>query len=500
MTDTRPTPTTPTHAAVDQTTTVPSFADLGVPAALTRLLAEGGVTQPFPIQAATLPDSLAGRDVLGRGRTGSGKTLAFALPVLTRLANSGTTRQPKRPRALILAPTRELALQIETALAPLAQALNLRTMSIFGGVGQNPQVQKLSRGVDVVVACPGRLEDLIAQGHARLDAVEITVLDEADHMADLGFLPGVKRIMDKTPEHGQRMLFSATLDNGIDVLVRRYLTNPVTHSVDSEQSPVGTMDHHVFHVTAADRLPVLVDLTSAPGRTIVFTRTKYRAKTLTKQLISSGVPAVEMHGNLSQNVRVRNLAAFSEGRAVALVATDIAARGIHVDEVTLVIHADPPTEHKAYLHRSGRTARAGNEGTVVTIATEAERREVSQLTRKAGITPTVTSVRSGHGLLTELAPGERTTLSAEEITAALAFPEPAQGGGGQRRSGGGTGGGANRSGRRSGGGSGGGSNRGAGGSSGGRSRAGSGARGSAGGQRSAGGSGGQRRSGASRSR
>ena len=500
MTDTRPTPTTPTHAAVDQTTTVPSFADLGVPAALTRLLAEGGVTQPFPIQAATLPDSLAGRDVLGRGRTGSGKTLAFALPVLTRLANSGTTRQPKRPRALILAPTRELALQIETALAPLAQALNLRTMSIFGGVGQNPQVQKLSRGVDVVVACPGRLEDLIAQGHARLDAVEITVLDEADHMADLGFLPGVKRIMDKTPEDGQRMLFSATLDNGIDVLVRRYLTNPVTHSVDSEQSPVGTMDHHVFHVTAADRLPVLVDLTSAPGRTIVFTRTKYRAKTLTKQLISSGVPAVEMHGNLSQNVRVRNLAAFSEGRAVALVATDIAARGIHVDEVTLVIHADPPTEHKAYLHRSGRTARAGNEGTVVTIATEAERREVSQLTRKAGITPTVTSVRSGHGLLTELAPGERTTLSAEEITAALAFPEPAQGGGGQRRSGGGTGGGANRSGRRSGGGSGGGSNRGAGGSSGGRSRAGSGARGSAGGQRSAGGSGGQRRSGASRSR
>ena len=500
MTDTRPTPTTPTHASVDQTTTVPSFADLGVPAALTRLLAEGGVTQPFPIQAATLPDSLAGRDVLGRGRTGSGKTQAFALPVLTRLANSGTTRQPKRPRALILAPTRELALQIETALAPLAQALNLRTMSIFGGVGQNPQVQKLSRGVDVVVACPGRLEDLIAQGHARLDAVEITVLDEADHMADLGFLPGVKRIMDKTPEDGQRMLFSATLDNGIDVLVRRYLTNPVTHSVDSEQSPVGTMDHHVFHVTAADRLPVLVDLTSAPGRTIVFTRTKYRAKTLTKQLISSGVPAVEMHGNLSQNVRVRNLAAFSEGRAVALVATDIAARGIHVDEVTLVIHADPPTEHKAYLHRSGRTARAGNEGTVVTIATEAERREVSQLTRKAGITPTVTSVRSGHGLLTELAPGERTTLSAEEITAALAFPEPAQGGGGQRRSGGGTGGGANRSGRRSGGGSGGGSNRGAGGSSGGRSRAGSGARGSAGGQRSAGGSGGQRRSGASRSR
>ena len=502
MTDTRPTPTAPADASVDETATGPSFAELGVPAALTRLLAEDGVSSPFPIQAATLPDSLAGRDVLGRGRTGSGKTLAFALPVLTRLSQSGSTRQPKRPRALILAPTRELALQIETALKPLAEALDLRTMSIFGGVGQNPQVTKLSRGVDIVVACPGRLEDLIAQGHARLDAVEITVLDEADHMADLGFLPGVKRIMDKTPEDGQRMLFSATLDNGIDVLVRRYLTNPVTHSVDSEQSPVGTMDHHVFHVTAADRLPVLVDLTSAPGRTIVFTRTKYRAKTLTKQLISSGVPAVEMHGNLSQNVRVRNLAAFSEGRAVALVATDIAARGIHVDEVTLVIHADPPTEHKAYLHRSGRTARAGNEGTVVTIATEAERREVSQLTRKAGINPTVTVVRAGDRILAELAPGDRTVLSPEEITAALAFPEPsAGGGGGQRRSssGGAGGGGANRSGRRSGGG--GGAGRGA-GSGGGRSRSGSGARGaSAGGQRSASSSGGgQRRSGASRSR
>ena len=502
MTDTRPTPTAPADESVDESATGPSFAELGVPAALTRLLAEGGVTSPFPIQAATLPDSLAGRDVLGRGRTGSGKTLAFALPVLTRLSQSGTSRQPKRPRALILAPTRELALQIEMALKPLAEALDLRTMSIFGGVGQNPQVTKLSRGVDIVVACPGRLEDLIAQGHARLDAVEITVLDEADHMADLGFLPGVKRIMDKTPEDGQRMLFSATLDNGIDVLVRRYLTNPVTHSVDSEQSPVGTMDHHVFHVTAADRLPVLVDLTSAPGRTIVFTRTKYRAKTLTKQLISSGVPAVEMHGNLSQNVRVRNLAAFSEGRAVALVATDIAARGIHVDEVTLVIHADPPTEHKAYLHRSGRTARAGNEGTVVTIATEAERREVSQLTRKAGINPTVTVVRAGDRILAELAPGDRTVLSPEEITAALAFPEPsAGGGGGQRRSssGGAGGGGANRSGRRSGGG--GGAGRGA-GSGGGRSRSGSGARGaSAGGQRSASSSGGgQRRSGASRSR
>jgi superfamily II DNA/RNA helicase len=416
-----------------------SFAQLGVPAALCDVLAASGIDKPFPIQTATLPDSLAGEDVLGRGRTGSGKTLAFALPVLARLAASGAPRQPKRPRALVLAPTRELALQIQTAMVPLAKAMSLRTMSIFGGVGQNPQVDSLRRGVDIVIACPGRLEDLIAQRHASLDAVEITVLDEADHMADLGFLPAVKRLMDATPRQGQRMLFSATLDNGIDVLVKRYLSAPVTHSVDSEQSPVSTMDHHVLHVTNDDRMAVLVELTSAPGRTIVFTRTKHRAKQLARQLNSSGVPAVEMHGNLSQGARVRNLAAFSEGRAVALVATDIAARGIHVDDVSLVIHADPPTEHKAYLHRSGRTARAGNEGTVVTLATESQRRDVAQLTRKAGISPTVTSLSAGHALLTELAPGERTTMSAAEIDAALGLSSPPKGsagggGGGGRRS------------------------------------------------------------------
>jgi len=400
------------------------FAALGVPETLVRLLDRAGITEPFPIQSATLPDSLAGRDVLGRGRTGSGKTLAFGLPVLTRLANARRDRKPGRPRALILAPTRELAIQIDATIAPLAKSLGLRTTTIFGGVGQNPQIDALRNGVDVVVACPGRLEDLITQGHCKLDRIEIAVLDEADHMADLGFLPGVKRLLDRAPDDCQHMLFSATLDKGIDVIVKRYLHNPVTHSVDSEQSPVNTMTHHVLHVATADRLPVLVDLTSAPGRSIVFTRTKYRAKTLTKQLNASGVPAVEMHGNLTQNVRVRNLAAFSEGRAVVLVATDIAARGIHVDDVTLVIHADPPIEHKAYLHRSGRTARAGNDGTVVTIVQEAERREVSQLMKKAGIDPIVTAVTPGNPLLQELAPGTRHRRSPAEIAAAFAVEEP----------------------------------------------------------------------------
>jgi len=400
------------------------FAALGVPETLVRLLDRAGITEPFPIQSATLPDSLAGRDVLGRGRTGSGKTLAFGLPVLTRLANARRDRKPGRPRALILAPTRELAIQIDATIAPLAKSLGLRTTTIFGGVGQNPQIDALRNGVDVVVACPGRLEDLITQGHCKLDRIEIAVLDEADHMADLGFLPGVKRLLDRAPDDCQHMLFSATLDKGIDVIVKRYLHNPVTHSVDSEQSPVNTMTHHVLHVATADRLPVLVDLTSAPGRSIVFTRTKYRAKTLTKQLNASGVPAVEMHGNLTQNVRVRNLAAFSEGRAVVLVATDIAARGIHVDDVTLVIHADPPIEHKAYLHRSGRTARAGNDGTVVTIVQESERREVSQLMKKAGIDPIVTAVTPGNPLLQELAPGVRHRRSPAEIAAAFAVEEP----------------------------------------------------------------------------
>jgi superfamily II DNA/RNA helicase len=397
-----------------------TFASLGVPASLTAVLSATGITIPTPIQAATLPDSLAGRDVLGRGRTGSGKTYAFLLPLLTRLAASTTTRQSRKPRALILAPTRELANQIQAAMTPLAKPMGINSLTIFGGVGQNPQVSGLRSGVDVVVACPGRLEDLLSQGALTLDAVEITILDEADHMADMGFLPGVRRIMDRTPRSGQRMLFSATLDAGVDVIVRRFLSNPVTHQADSATSQISTMHHHIFHVRADARLPVLVDLTSAPGRTMIFTRTKHGAKKLSKQLNASGVPTVELHGNLSQNARTRNMDAFQAGKASTLVATDIAARGIHVDDVNLVIHADPPVEHKAYLHRSGRTARAGAEGIVITLMTDDQVADVRDLTRKAGIKATTTRLDATHPLLRQLAPGERTlteplVLVAEEV-------------------------------------------------------------------------------------
>ncbi|WEV77553.1 DEAD/DEAH box helicase [Janibacter cremeus] len=384
-----------------------TFADLGVPTALTSILEKDGITTPTPIQAATLPDSLAGRDVLGRGRTGSGKTLAFVLPMLTRLAASDKRRQSRRPRALILAPTRELATQIDEALAPFAAVLGMRSRTVFGGVGQNPQVNAIAKGVDVVVACPGRLEDLMNQGHVNLDSIEITILDEADHMADLGFLPGVKRILDKTPRGSQRMLFSATLDGAINQIVKRYLDQPVTHEADSAQSPVAKMTHHVLHIQSNQHLPVLTDLVAAPGRKVVFTRTKHRAKRMARQLNAAGVPAVELHGNLSQGARTRSMDAFHSGAAQTLVATDIAARGIHVDDVALVIHADPPVEHKAYLHRSGRTARAGAEGTVVTLMTDEQVRDVRDLTRKAGIKPTTTKVTSGDALLAELAPGER---------------------------------------------------------------------------------------------
>ncbi|GAA4702706.1 DEAD/DEAH box helicase [Phytohabitans rumicis] len=398
-----------------RTTPVPStFTDLGVPTVLVRALAAAGISAPFPIQTATLPDTLAGRDVLGRGRTGSGKTYAFALPVLARLAASGTPRLPGRPRALILAPTRELATQIEATIAPLAQALSLRTLTVFGGVGANPQIRGLRAGVDILVACPGRLDDHVSAGHARLDAVEVTVLDEADHMADLGFLPVVRRLLDQTPKNGQRLLFSATLDAGVDVLVRRFLTDPVTHSVDSARSPVAAMAHHVLHVSRDDRLPVLIDLAAAPGRTLVFARTKRGARTLTRRLVDAGVPAVELHGNLAQAARSRNLDAFSSGNVTTLVATDIAARGIHVDDVALVIHADPPQEHKAYLHRSGRTARAGAAGTVVTLMTDEQVQNVRELTRLAGIKPSTTRLRPGHPLLTELAPGPRAFIAAAD--------------------------------------------------------------------------------------
>ena len=431
-----------------------TFARFGVPTSLIRVLADQGITEPTPIQAATLPDSLAGRDVLGRGRTGSGKTFAFLLPVVARLVASPTKRAPKRPRALILAPTRELAGQIEASLKPLAAVAGLRSHTVFGGVGQNPQAAALAKGLDVLVACPGRLEDLVSQGLCDLSAIEITVLDEADHMADLGFLPVVKRILDKTPRNGQRLLFSATLDRGIDVLVKRYLHDPVTHHADSAQSPVASMEHHVLHVAKDDRLPVLVDLTAAPGRTVVFTRTKHGAKKLAKQLVAQGVPAVDLHGNLSQNARVRNMDAFHNGTVRTLVATDIAARGIHVDDVSLVVHADPPAEHKAYLHRSGRTARAGAAGTVVTLMLDEQQKDVRDLTRAAGIKPTTTKVDPAHPLLTELAPGERSFVAPSEQVQVAPAPQKqgsrggrSQGSGRGQGSGSGRGQGAGRSGQ-----------------------------------------------------
>ncbi|MBB5787632.1 superfamily II DNA/RNA helicase [Jiangella mangrovi] len=379
-----------------------SFAELGVPARIVAALAAEGVTTPFPIQAATLPDTLAGHDVLGRGQTGSGKTIAFSVPTIARLVASGAPRQARRPRALVLVPTRELANQVAATVAPLAAATGLRLATVFGGVGQGPQVKALKNGVDVLVACPGRLEDLIAQGFCDLGAVEVTVLDEADHMADLGFLPAVRRLLDATPRGGQRLLFSATLDNGVDLLVRRYLNDPVLHSTAPAVAPVSTMAHHVMAVEAGEKALVVRELASGLGRTLLFARTKHGAKKLAKVLTAAGIPAVDLHGNLSQGARERNLAAFSAGTARVLVATDIAARGIHVDDVSLVVHVDPPAEHKAYLHRSGRTARAGADGVVVTVMTPDQTADVRTLTRQAGITPSITRVSPGHPAITGL--------------------------------------------------------------------------------------------------
>jgi superfamily II DNA/RNA helicase len=394
MADRRPASSVSDRAAPGAPT--PSgFARLGLPAALVDALAAAGIAEPFPVQTATVPDALAGRDILGRARTGSGKTLAFVLPVLARVASTRRPAVGGRPRALILAPTRELARQIHQVIEPLASGLGLRATTVFGGVPLQPQVSALRRGVEIVVACPGRLEDLLRSGACRLGDIEITVLDEADHMADLGFLPAVRRIVDQTSAHSQRLLYSATLDAAVDVLVRRYLSNPVVHHVDDDRASNPEMAHHVLHISAGHRVEVLVDLTSTSERTVVFTRTKHRARLLARQLVAAGVPAVEMHSNLNQAARVRNLSAFSSGRANVLVATDIAARGLHIDDVELVIHADPPLEHKAYLHRSGRTGRAGAGGTVVTIATEDQRADVASLGKRAGVNATVSQHRPG---------------------------------------------------------------------------------------------------------
>ena len=367
-----------------------TFAALGTPKALADTLTAQGIVEPFPIQVKTLPDTLAGRDVLGRGRTGSGKTIAFAIPLVARLAEREAKhfRKPGRPMGLVLAPTRELATQINATIEPMAKAMGLNTTVIYGGISQARQEKALRAGVDIVIACPGRLEDLIRQRILTLEAVEVTVLDEADHMADLGFLPVVKKLMDMTPSQGQRLLFSATLDNGVDKIVQRYLSNPLTHSVDDPQAAVTTMEHHVLVVNDQTvKKQLIVELASGAGRRVLFMRTKHHARKLAKTLTDAGIPAVDLHGNLSQNARDRNLAEFSSGDVRVLVATDVAARGVHVDDVELVIHVDPPTEHKAYLHRSGRTARAGSDGTVVTLTLpeqQSRRQEAHEGCRRRG--------------------------------------------------------------------------------------------------------------------
>ncbi|OCB41255.1 DEAD/DEAH box helicase [Mycobacterium malmoense] len=394
-----------------------TFAHLGVSPALVDALAEGGVHRPFPIQIETLPDTLAGRDVLGRGKTGSGKTLAFSIPLVSRLDAGG--RRPGKPTGLVLAPTRELATQIAATIAPLAAVRGLRVVTIFGGVSQHKQVAALKSGVDIVVACPGRLDDLMKQGVVSLGAVQVTVIDEADHLADLGFLPTVTRILAATPAGGQRLLFSATLDAAVDTLVKRFLSNPVTRSIAEPKSVAPAMTHHFFCVDGPQAKKELVHrLAAGDSRRILFMRTKHQARKLARQLTQSGIASVELHGNLSQNVRDRNLAAFAAGDARVLVATDIAARGVHVDNIELVVHVDPPPEHKAYLHRSGRTARAGASGDVVTIVLPEQRRDTESMMRKAAIRAVPQQVTAASPVIQALA-GQ---ASAVQVTAPVSVP------------------------------------------------------------------------------
>ncbi|HEX6676577.1 MAG TPA: DEAD/DEAH box helicase [Actinomycetes bacterium] len=362
-----------------------SFAELGVPRALAGVLARNGITAPRPIQALTLPDALAGRDVLGRAETGSGKTLAFGLPMLTRLAAARAVPRSPTPRGLVLVPTRELARQVRDELAPLAAALGLKLLAVYGGAPIRAQVQALRRGTDVVVATPGRLTDLYRQGVCSLDAVTITVLDEADHMADMGFLPQVTWLLDRVPAGGQRLLFSATLDHEVATIVRRYLADPARHTVTQSSATPARMDHQFRAVTAAGKVAAAAELATGHRRVLLFVRTKHGATRLTRQLGRAGVRAGALHGNLAQNARQRALAAFSTGTVPVLVATDIAARGIHVDDVDLVVHFDPPAEAKGYLHRSGRTARAGAAGTVVTLVLPEQAAQVATLRRLAGV-------------------------------------------------------------------------------------------------------------------
>ncbi|MFE5402187.1 DEAD/DEAH box helicase [Streptomyces sp. NPDC056580] len=379
---------------------VEEFADLAMPTPLLTALGHEGVTVPFPIQAATLPNSLAGRDVLGRGRTGSGKTLAFGLAALARTA--GRRAEPRRPLALILVPTRELAQQVTDALAPYARSVCLRLATVVGGMSTGRQAGALRAGAEVVVATPGRLKDLIDRGDCRLDDVGITVLDEADQMTDMGFMPQVTALLDQVRPEGQRMLFSATLDRNVDLLVRRYLTDPVVHSVDPSAGAVTTMEHHVLHVHDADKHRTTTEIAARDGRVIMFLDTKHAVDRLTEHLLNSGVRAAALHGGRSQPQRTRTLAQFKSGHVTVLVATNVAARGIHVDNLDLVVNVDPPGDHKDYLHRGGRTARAGESGSVVTLVTPGQRRGMTRLMASAGITARVTAVRSGEAELSRI--------------------------------------------------------------------------------------------------
>jgi superfamily II DNA/RNA helicase len=378
------------------------FAALGVPERLVERLARDGITDPFPIQEATIPDALSGRDVLGRGRTGSGKTLAFGLPLIARLLEEDKRPSPKKPRSLVLVPTRELAMQVSDALEPLVHVVGMRHRLVAGGLSYDKQISGLARGVDLLVATPGRLQDLIDRGAVELDEVTIAVLDEADHMADMGFLPEITAILDLIPEGGQRLLFSATLDKGIDTLVERYLTDPVTHSTDDAQASVTTMSHHMMLIDPQHKKAMTAELANRQGRTIVFVRTQLGADRVALELRDRGVLAASLHGGLSQAVRNRVLGAFRDGRMPVLVATDVAARGIHVDDVSLVLQADPPRDHKDYLHRSGRTARAGESGAVVTLALPHQKRLMTRLLESAGVDTEPVRV----------SPGDATVLAA----------------------------------------------------------------------------------------
>ncbi|MEE4597775.1 DEAD/DEAH box helicase [Streptomyces sp. DSM 41524] len=409
---------------------VASFSELDMPEELHKELAQQGVTVPFSIQAATLPNALTGRDVLGRGRTGSGKTLAFGLALLARTA--GRRAEPGRPLALVLVPTRELAQQVTDALTPYARRLRLRPATVVGGMSINRQAEALRGGAEVVIATPGRLQDLIERGDCRLDQVDITVLDEADQMADMGFLPQVTRLLRLVPADGQRLLFSATLDHNIGQLVRQFLHDPAVHSLDPSAGAVTTMEHHVLHIADTDKRSVVTRVAARDGRVILFLDTKRGVDRLTRHLLTSGVRAAALHGGKSQPQRTRTLDHFKSGHVTVLVATNVAARGIHVDDLDLVVNVDPPADHKDYLHRGGRTARAGGSGSVITLVTPDQRRDMVRLMADAGITPRTARVHSADPELARIT-GAQDPSGVPVIISAPAPPQPRRAGKAARR-------------------------------------------------------------------